>query len=179
MPDYSFSNITRTTRLDSIFPLVFLDVETTGLRPSRDRIVEVSAIKFESGMIPVACFTTLCNPNKPISPEAAAINHITDEMVADAPDFRQIASSLTEFLHGCNVVGHNLDFDLRFIFASGAQLPTNKRFYDTWDIAQLTIPKNDIWNYKLDTLCHYYGIMRENEHRSLSDCYAASKIFPA
>lgn len=177
MPEYYFSNITRTTRLDSIFPLVFLDVETTGLYPSKSEIVEVSAIKFESGMVPISCFTTLCKPSKPIPEEASAINHITDDMVKDAPSFREIAPALTEYLQGCNVAGHNLDFDLRFIFAHGAELPENKRFYDTLDLAHYTIPEAQIWNYKLDTLCDHYRIRREKAHRSLSDCYATSKLF--
>lgn len=177
LPDYSFSNITRTTRLDSIFPLVFLDVETTGLYPSKSEIVEVSAIKFEAGMVPVSCFTTLCKPSKPIPEEASSVNHITDDMVKDAPSFREIAPALTEYLQGCNVAGHNLDFDLRFIFAHGADLPEGKRFYDTLDLAHLTIQKSQIWNYKLDTLCDHYRIRREKSHRSLSDCYATSKLF--
>lgn len=177
LPPYSFSNITRKTRLDSIFPLVFLDVETTGLAPSKCEILEVSAIKFDFGMIPVSAFTTLCKPKKPIPEEVTAINHITDEMVADAPTFSQIAPALTEFIKGCNIAGHNLDFDLRFIFAGGAELPADTRFYDTLDLAHLTIPESYIRDYKLDTICRRYGIKRRDTHRSLSDCYATSKIF--
>ena len=177
LPEYSFSNITRTTRLDSIFPLVVLDVETTGLHPSKAEIVEVSAIKFNTGMKPVSCFTSLCKPKKPIPEEATAVNNITDDMVKDAPTFAEIAPALTEFMQGCHVVGHNLDFDLRFIFAHGAKLPEGKRFYDTLDLAHLTIPQGYLYNYKLDTLCNYYKIRRNGAHRSLSDCYATSKIF--
>ena len=177
MPDYSFSNITKASRIDSIFPLVFLDVETTGLYPSKSEIVEVSAIKFNLGMVPVSCLTSLCRPSKPIPGEVSAINHITDDMVRDSPTFREIAPALTEYLSGCNVAGHNLDFDLRFIFAHGAEIPDNKRFYDTLDLAHLTIPQSHVWNYKLDTLCGYYGIRRREAHRSLSDCFATSKLF--
>lgn len=177
LPEYSFSNITRKTRLDSIFPLVFLDVETTGFAPSKCEILEVSAIKFESGMTPVAAFSTLCKPKKPIPEEASAVNHITDDMVADAPAFTQIAPALTEFIKGCHIAGHNLDFDLRFIFAHGADLPEKVRFYDTLDLAHLTIPNGSVYNYKLDTVCQYYGIWRNNAHRSLSDCYATAKLF--
>lgn len=177
MPPYEISNITRTTRIDSIFPLVFLDVETTGFAPSKEDIVEVSAIKFDRGMVPVSCFTTLCKPRKPIPAAASDVNHITDDMVADAPEFRQIAPALTEFLRGCHLCGHNLDFDLRFIFAHGAEIPTGVRFYDTLDLAQLTIKKSDIDNYKLETLCFYYGILRGSAHRSLSDCLATAKVF--
>lgn len=176
-PEYSFSNITKKTRLDSIFPLVFLDVETTGFAPSKCEILEVSAIKFESGMTPVSAFTTLCKPNRPIPEEASAVNHITDEMVANAPAFSQIAPALTDYLAGCHVAGHNLDFDLRFIFAHGAKLPEKVRFYDTLDLAHLTVPNSSIYNYKLDTLCQYYGIWRKTTHRSLSDCYATAKLF--
>lgn len=177
MPEYYFSNITRTTRMDTLFPLVFLDVETTGLYPSKSEIVEVSAIKFESGMVPVSCFTTLCKPSKPIPEEASAINKITDDMVQDAPSFREIAPALTEYIQDCNIAGHNLEFDLRFIFVHGVQIPWTKRFYDTLDLAHYTIPESRIWNYKLDTLCDHYRIRRDKAHRSLSDCYATSKLF--
>lgn len=177
MPDWGLSNITRSSRLDSIFPLVFIDVETTGLKPSSDEILEVSAIKFDKGMTPVAAFTTLCKPTKPIPETSTAIHHITDEMVADAPAFRQIAPALTEFLADSNLAGHNLDFDIRFIWAYGAKLPEGKRFYDTLDLAQLTISKGEVLNYKLDSLCDYYGIHRSRSHQSLSDAYATSKIF--
>ena len=152
-------------------------METTGLYPTKAEIVEVSAIKFDNGMVPVSCFTSLCKPKKAISAEAAAINHITDDMVENAPSFAEIASALSAFMEGCNVAGHNLDFDLRFIFAHGAKLPEQVHFYDTLDLAHLTIPEGYITNYKLDTLCNYYGIKRNNSHRALSDCYATSKIF--
>lgn len=178
MPEYSFSNVTRATRLDSIFPLVFLDVETTGLYPSKSEIVEVSAIKFDVGMVPVSCFTTLCKPRKSIPEEATEINHITDEMVIGAPNFSQIAPALNEFIRGCNIAGHSIDFDLRFIFAHGADFPENVRIYDTLDLAHLTINKSEIsGGYGLDSLCFYYGIWRNTSHRSLSDCYATSKVF--
>lgn len=178
MPEYSFSNVTRTTRLNSIFPLVFLDVETTGLYPSKSEIIEVSAIKFDVGMIPVSCFSTLCKSRKPIPEEVTAINHITDTMVIGAPEFAQVAPSLNEFLRGCNIAGHNIDFDLRFIFAHGADFPENARVYDTLDLAHLTINKSEIsGGYGLDSLCSYYGIYRSDSHRSLSDCYATSKVF--
>lgn len=177
MHEYSFSNITRKTRLDSIFPIVFLDVETTGLYPSKAEIIEVSAIKFDTGMVPLACFTTLCKPKKPIPAEATAINHITDDMVAEAPSFAQIAPALSRFMDGCHIAGHNLDFDLRFVYAHGVTLPTGTRFYDTLDLAHLTIPQGSTWDYKLPTLCSHYGIHRNNAHRSLSDSYATSKLF--
>ena len=177
MPEYGYSNVTAKTKLDKIFPLVVLDVETTGFTPSNNEIVEVSAIKFDVGMVPVSCFTTLCRPKNPIPAAASAVNHITDDMVADAPSFRQVAPALSEFISGCNLVGHNLEFDLRFIYVHGAEIPFDKRMYDTLEVAQSTIRRSDIGNHKLESLCSWYGIYRDNAHRSLSDCYATAKIF--
>lgn len=177
MPPFTFSNVTRATRFDSIFPLVFLDVETTGLYPTKDDIIEVSAIKFDYGMNPISCFTTLCKPRKPIPEEATKINHITDDMVASAPEFSQVAPALTDYIRGCNVAGHNLEFDLRFIFVHGADFPEDKRLYDTLDLARRTIRKSSGYGYDLGSVCVYYGIWRDQAHRSLSDCYATSKIF--
>ena len=95
-----------------------------------------------------------------------------------APEFAQIAPALNEFIRGCNIAGHNIDFDLRFIFAHGADFPENIRVYDTLDLAHLTINKSEIsGGYGLDSLCFYYGIWRSDSHRSLSDCYATSKVF--
>ncbi len=177
MPDFGFSNITKTTKLSSIFPLVILDVETTGLKAAYSEIVEVAAIKFDAGMIPTACFTTLCKPKKPIPPEITKINGITDEMVEDKPNFHEIAPALSNFLEGCHLAGHNLEFDLEFLHVHGTELPFDKKFYDTLELAQRTIKKSDIWNHKLDTVCSWYGIHRDKSHRALSDCYATSKIF--
>lgn len=177
MPEYAFSNVTAKTKLSSIFPLVFIDVETTGISPSSCEIIEVSAIKFDIGMKPTTCFTTLCRPKHLIPPEASAINHITDDMVENAPNFKEIAPALSEFVKGCNLAGHNLEFDLRFLYTHGTELPFKKRFYDTLEIAQRTIKRSEIDNHKLETLCSWYGIYRNDAHRSLSDCYATAQIF--
>lgn len=177
MPEYAFSSVTAKTRLSAIFPLVFIDVETTGLYPAQNEIVEVAAIKFDAGMIPCARFSALCKPKKPIPPEATRINNITNDMVKDAPNFREIAPALSAFLKGCNLAGHNLDFDMGFLHVHGVELPFDKRFYDTLSMAQSTIKKSYIWNHKLPTVCNWYGICRDDAHRALSDCYATSKIF--
>ena len=177
MPEFKYCSVTAKTRLTTIFPLVFVDVETTGLYPSKDDIIEVSAIRFEAGMVPTAKFTTFCSPRHPIPAEATAINHITDDMVEDAPAFRTVAPALSEFIKGCNLAGHNLEFDIRFLYSGGVVIDEKTRCYDTLDMARNTIRKGDILNYKLPTLCSWYGIWRDDAHRSLSDCYATAKVF--
>jgi DNA polymerase-3 subunit epsilon len=96
-------------------PIAFIDVETTGLSPYSDRIVELSILKispdgsheYKSHRI---------NPGIPIPVEATAIHGITDDDVADEPIFRQYAKSIRDFIEGCDISGFNvIKFDLPFL----------------------------------------------------------------
>lgn len=195
MPEIKYSNVTRSTNLQKMFPLVVLDTETTGVKPGGNDIIEVSAIKYEQDFTPVSCFTTLCRPRKPIPAEATQINRITDEMVSESPPFALVASAFSEYIAGCNIVGHNLPFDLRFLFISGVELPPKAKYYDTLSLSKKVLTKYgskkynhetgeyeesdewDVYDYKLETLCEYYGIYRSEAHRSLSDSYATGLLF--
>ncbi len=93
-------------------PIVFFDLETTGVDTSRDRIVEISLVKVMPNGEEIVK-TRRINPEMPIPPEATAIHHISNEDVKDAPTFRQIAKSLAQFLEGCDFGGFNSNrFDL-------------------------------------------------------------------
>lgn len=176
MPEIHFYNITRSTVLDKIFPLVCVDIETTGLQLRGNDIIEVSAIKYDVGFKPISCFTTLIKPKKPIPPEASRVNNITDDMVVDSPDFSEVATAFSEYITGCNIVGHNVMFDLKFLFTAGVKLPPKAHYYDTLDLARKTL-KGLVVDYKLDTLCDYFNIFRNDAHRSSSDCLATAKLF--
>lgn len=194
MTGVHITNITRNTNMEKFFPAVVLDTETTGINASKNRIVELSAIKLGPGFEPESCFTTLINPGRTIPPSAVAAHHITDEMVAESPTFPEIACSFSEYISGCNIIGHNVKFDLEFLYAAGIDLPSKIKYYDTMELAKkvLTNPRSrvydretgemcdsddyDVENYKLATLCDYYGIYRNDAHRSLSDCLATSKV---
>ena len=87
-------------------PLVFFDLETTGLNTTRDRIIEVSLLKvYPNGKEEVK--TRRLNPEMPIPPESTAIHGIMDEDVKDCPTFKQIAKSLADQLEGCDLAGFN------------------------------------------------------------------------
>ena len=87
-------------------PLVFFDLETTGINISRDRIVEISFLKvFPNGDEEIK--SKRVNPGMPIPPESTAIHGITDEDVKDCPSFKQIARSLATQLEGCDLAGFN------------------------------------------------------------------------
>lgn len=192
-----YTSITPKTSFDRIGSFVVVDIETTGLSCSNSKIVEVGAIKFED-WAPVEKFHTLINPGKHIPDDATKVNNITDEMVANSPTFVEIIDSLDSFVGKSNIVGHNLAFDLKFLYHFGYDFTSCKRkYYDTLEIAQRTLKKPrmkwdkeweeytindnydyDVENYKLTTLCDYYKIIDDTfAHRALSDAFATGLLF--
>ena len=190
--EISIRKITKSTVPENISDFVALDVETTGIRISGNRIIEVSAIRFED-FYPVEAVTTLVNPKMHIPEEATAVNNITDEMVADAPQFYQIADSLKDFIGKLPIVAHNAAFDIKHLAASGLDLRKNK-IYCTLQISKSVLEVYnerkadssyyrdkeydwDVENCKLETLCKYYGVQLDNAHRALEDSLAAGFLF--
>lgn len=100
--------------LDLQRPLVGLDVETTGTSYDLDRVVQIGCIKVtpEGEVIEKS---TLINPEMRIPPEVTEIHGITDEMVREAPKFRQVARSMADFFHMCDWSGYSLNFDLTMV----------------------------------------------------------------
>ena len=93
-------------------PIIFFDLETTGVDTSRDRIVEISLVKIMPDGEQIIK-TRRINPTIPIPKEASDVHHITDEDVRDQPTFKQVAKSLKEFMEGCDFGGFNSNrFDL-------------------------------------------------------------------
>jgi DNA polymerase-3 subunit epsilon len=93
-------------------PIAFLDLETTGINVSTDRIVELSVLKISPNG-KEEWLSTRVNPGMPIPPKTTAIHGITDEDVAKAPVFREVAKNLTTFLEGCDLAGYNaIKFDI-------------------------------------------------------------------
>lgn len=93
-------------------PLIFFDLETTGVNISKDRIVEISLIKVMPSGQEIEK-TLRINPEMPIPAEATAVHHITDEDVKNAPTFKQVAKELGKFFEGCDIAGFNSNkFDI-------------------------------------------------------------------
>jgi DNA polymerase-3 subunit epsilon len=88
-------------------PLVVFDLETTGVDPATDRIVEISALRIEPDGRRESK-TRRINPERPIPPGATAVHGIRDEDVRDEPPFRKIASGLLDFLEGADLAGFNV-----------------------------------------------------------------------
>ena len=112
-------------------PLVFFDLETTGINITRDRIVEISVLKVHpNGKEETK--TRKINPEMPIPPESTAIHGITDEDVKDCPTFKQVAKSFADLLEGCDMAGFNSSrFDVPLLteefLRAGVDFETDKK----------------------------------------------------
>ena len=120
-------------------PIIFFDLETTGVNTSRDRIVEISLVKVMPDGEEIIK-TRRINPEMPIPAEATAIHHISDEDMKDCPTFRQIAKSLYQFMLGCDFGGFNSNrFDLPMLveefLRAGVDVDfKNRKFIDVQNI---------------------------------------------
>ena len=101
-------------------PYTVFDLETTGLSAVRDRIVEIGAVRIELDGT-MSRYETLVNPGVPIPWRVSRIHGITDEMVADAPKFKDAAYPFLDFIKGSSLVAHNAQFDLAFLQESLAR----------------------------------------------------------
>lgn len=155
---------------------IFYDTETTGVKAEKDRIIEIAAYD------PVrnCSFEKLVNPGCPIPPEASAIHHITDDMVADAPSFLHVGQEFIEFCEGDVVlIAHNNDgFDVHFLrheFARHSlQMPV-WNFLDSLKWARRYRP--DLPRHTLQFLREIYQIAQNNAHRALDDVIVLYQVF--
>ena len=159
-------------------PLVFFDVETTGLNPyEKDAICEIGAVKMEEDVI-VDTFQTLINPKREIPPYVSSIHHIYDEDVKDAPYFEDIADKFLDFLKDSIICGYNLSFDLSFLNKEleriNYPLLENSPTIDVLKMARRSLK---LTRYSLAYVCTYLGVKAERFHRAQEDAYLTSQIF--
>ncbi len=157
---------------------VVFDLETTGISCARDDIIEIAAVKAAGGKV-VDTFSSLVNPGRSIPPGAMAVNHITDEMVADAPAITDVLPAFLAFAGDAVLVGHNIQsFDLKFIYREAkrlsAGLVTND-YIDTLHMARSCLP--DLHHHKLTDLGRYFHISTKGAHRALNDCMLNQKCY--
>ncbi len=147
------------------------DLETTGINPEMDAIIEISAVKVEKHKI-VEEFSTLVNPGRHIPAGATAVNGITDYMVKDAPDIETAMKEFLEFIGNHVLVGHNIHtFDMNFVYNAALHFPDQEvknDYIDTLYMARRCLP--ELPHHKLTDVAAHFGLQTEGAHRALFDC---------
>ncbi len=155
---------------------VVFDLETTGLNPVQNEIIEIGAVKVKNGEI-IDEFSSMVKPDKKIPGKITEITGIDNKMVKDAPPFQKVFNSFVEFINGCPLVAHNIEFDYSFIRKplSEYKKQTEVTLIDTLTLARAVLP--ELKNHKLATLVNYYDISLDNHHRALDDSKATALLF--
>jgi DNA polymerase-3 subunit epsilon/ATP-dependent DNA helicase DinG len=153
---------------------VAIDLETTGLDPSRDTIIEIGAVKFDDRR-EVDRFKSLVNPGRRIPLQISQLTGITDRDVVNAPPFAALREKLVRFVGQAIVVGHNVGFDLGFLRQQNC-LKQNA-YVDTFALATILMPHES--RYSLGKLMDSLGISFDTRHRALDDAVATMHLFRA
>ena len=153
---------------------VALDLETTGLSPDSDEIIEVGAVRFQDDRI-LDVFHSRVNPNRPLPRFITELTGLTQGDVDSAPQFSAVGPGLEAFIGNSPIVGQNVDFDLGFLAKKG--LTISAPVYDTREMASIFLPR--LRDYSLAYLASTLGIEHDNPHRALDDAEVTARVFHA
>ncbi|MDP3940928.1 MAG: exonuclease domain-containing protein [bacterium] len=152
-------------------PLAYVDLETTGINPRFDRIIEVGILRVEDGKI-VASFTSLVNPHTYLPSEITRITGINTNDLLDAPDFSEVKQKILDVLSGAIFVAHNARFDYGFL--KHEFLRHNERFTAkqicTLRLSRSLYPK--LPHHNLESLIAHFNLPVKRRHRALDDATA-------
>ncbi len=153
-----------------------IDIETTGASYKYGKITEI-AIIIHNGTEIIDTFFTLINPEMDIPYFITRLTGITNEMVAEAPRFYEVAKKIVEITAGCIFVAHNAGFDYSFIREEFSRLgyEYHRKVLDTVKLSRKYFP--GYRSYSLGKLCENLGIIIENRHRAEGDALATAKVF--
>ena len=176
--DYEYpnkNNVTSRTPLAKFNDFYAIDLETTGLSEVKNEIIQIAIIKFHHFQ-PVEILSSYVKPRKGLKLEAAAINHITEDMVVNAPYIEQIMQSVDTFIgERAPIVAHNLQFECKFLAASGSENIAKKRpLYDTLELSKR------IWrleSYSLENVCRNTFKFTPALHNAESDALTCGLLF--
>lgn len=157
---------------------VVLDVETTGLDYTKEKIIEFAGVKLVDGVI-VDQFETLVNPHQHIRKSSQAIHGITEEDLADAPCEEEIFPKIFEFIGDAVIVAHNAIFDFSFLNRTSKRLydkPLQNRYVDTQQMFKEVYPQME--SCGLESLMNVFNVEFSTRHRALADAIGLAKCYP-
>lgn len=160
---------------------VVFDLETTGLinNPAMgkmDKIIELGAVKIEDGEI-TEKFSSFVACDMKLPQKIVELTGICDADLIGAPEVGKVLADFYKFADGCDFVGHNVQFDYRFVSYYGEEngFDFTRRTFDTLTIGQELLA-GLVPNFKLNSLADYYGVVF-NHHRAFDDALATAKVF--
>ena len=156
---------------------VLVDIETTGLSPQKDDIIEIGAMKIENNQV-VDTFNTLIKIDKKVPSYITKLTGITTEMLeTNGKDAEEVLREFKEFAGDNIIVGHNVNFDINFIYDKCEKYlncPLPNDFIDTMKIAKRLV---DTPNYKLGTLAEHFCVDYNGAHRGLKDVEITYEVY--
>ena len=148
--------------------IVCFDIETTGLKVTREAITEIGAVVLKNGKI-TETFQTFVNPGRRLTPEIIGLTGITNAMLADAPSLKEALTAFLQFVNGRVLAAHNAEFDISFIRAGCRKvgLEFEPTYIDSLILAQNLLP--ELHKYKLDIVAEHLDLPAFNHHRASDD----------
>lgn len=155
---------------------VAFDLETTGLNVETDSIIEIGALKVIDGKVQER-FMEFVKPAQRITPMITEITGITNEMVAEARDTKEIIGDFVSFCGDYPLIGHNIMFDFKFTkkYAESYGYRFQKKGLDTLKIARKV--HKDLPSKSLGCLCEHYKITNQAAHRAYYDALATANLY--
>lgn len=157
---------------------IIIDIEMTGLDPSKDSIIEIAGLRVISDQIE-STFSSLVKPQEYVlKEEIRALTGITDEMLSTAPAFEDIHEDLSAFIGDLPLVGHNILMDIQFLnktMMEHGYTSFDNDYVDTLPLSQKLFP--EFIHHRLTDMALYYGIATQGAHRALQDCYITKECF--
>jgi len=166
------------TKKDNKEVEVIIDVETTGLDYTRERIIEFAGIKLVNGKVKEK-FETLINAKQHIRKSSQAIHGISEEDLENAPEEEEIYPKIFEFIGDAPVVAHNAVFDYSFLNRTSKRLydkPFENNYVDTQMMFKEVYPQYE--SCGLDTMVGVFGTTNKKRHRAMGDAMALAKCYP-
>jgi len=158
---------------------VALDLETTGLDPEWDSIIEIGMVRVRHGKV-AAEYSTLVNPGMPIDDFIAELTGITNDMLAAAPALPEVLPAARDFLGDDIILGHNINFDINFIYDNceyQGLKPVSNGYIDTMRISRRVLP--DLKHHRLGDIVNALGVDHAQAHRAIGDCHATIGCYKA